>query len=59
MDARGHKQNYVRLAAFQSLFGFIDEPGVLSLVKSIQAAEEDEMIRQYQEYYISPYLENN
>ena len=57
--ASGHKQNYVRLAAFQSLFGFIDEAGVLTLVKSIQAAEEDEMIRQYQEYYISPYLENN
>ncbi|EPR68800.1 aminopeptidase [Cyclobacterium qasimii M12-11B] len=57
--ARVHKLNYVRLAAFQSLFGFIDEPGVLELVRSIQGGEKDEMIREYQEYYLSPYLNDN
>tara|TARA_R110001592_G_scaffold362545_1_gene676838 strand:+ start:119219 stop:121675 length:2457 start_codon:yes stop_codon:yes gene_type:complete len=57
--ARVNKLNYVRLAAFQSLFGFIDEPGVLELVRSIQGGEKDEMIREYQEYYLSPYLNDN
>jgi aminopeptidase N len=55
--ASDHRLNYVRLAAFQSLFGFIDDPGVLELVKSIQSEEKDEMIREYQDYYLSPYLE--
>ena len=55
--ASDHRFNYVRLAAFQSLFGFIDDPGVLELVKSIQSEEKDEMIREYQDYYLSPYLE--
>lgn len=55
--ASSHRLNYVRLAAFQSLFGFIDDPGVLELVKSIRLAEEDEMIRKFQDYYLTPYLE--
>ncbi|SEJ37960.1 aminopeptidase N [Cyclobacterium xiamenense] len=53
---REHPQNYVRLAAFQSLFGFIDEEGVLKQAKSLFAGEEDEMVRRYQEYYLEPYL---
>ena len=57
--AKVNKLNYVRLAAFQSLFGFIDEPGVLELVRTIQGGEKDEMIREYQEYYLSPYLNDN
>jgi len=59
MLAKVHKLNYVRLAAFQSLFGFIDEPGILELVMAIQGAEKDEMIREYQEFYLSPYLKGN
>ncbi|MFO7824406.1 MAG: M1 family metallopeptidase [Cyclobacterium sp.] len=54
---RRHPQPYVRLAAFQSLFGFIDDPGVLELVKSMLLAEKDEMVRRYESYYLEPYLE--
>lgn len=57
--ASTHKLNYVRLAAYQSLFGFIDDAGVLELAKSIQERETDEMVREYEEYYLSPYLEGN
>ncbi len=57
--ASTHKLNYVRLAAYQSLFGFIDDPGVLELAMAIQEKETDEMVREYEEYYLSPYLEGN
>ncbi len=54
---REHPLNYVRLAAFQSLFGFIDEEGVIELAKSLFTSEKDEMVRRYQEYYLEPYLD--
>ncbi|NHE57699.1 M1 family peptidase [Cyclobacterium sp. GBPx2] len=52
-----HALPYVRLAAFQSLFGFIDDEGVLDLAKALLLSEKDEMVRQYQKYYLEPYLE--
>ncbi|WP_375583858.1 hypothetical protein [Cyclobacterium xiamenense] len=52
---REHPQNYIRLAAFQSLFGFIDQEGVLKEAKSLLATEGDAMVRRYQEYYLEPY----
>lgn len=57
--ASTHKLSYVRLAAYQSLFGFIDDPGVLELAKGIQSKEMDEMVREYEAYYLSPYLDEN
>lgn len=53
---REHPLNYVRLAAFQSLFGFIDQEGVVAIAESLFASEKDEMVRRYQEYYLEPYL---
>mgnify|MGYP001628286292 FL=1 len=57
--ASTHKLSYVRLAAYQSLFGFIDDPGVLEMAKGIQSKEMDEMVREYEAYYLSPYLDEN
>ncbi len=54
-----HKANYIRLTAFQSLFGFIDEEGVLERVIEIHAQEEDEMVRNYQGFFLEPYLKEN
>lgn len=54
--SREHPLNYVRLAAFQSLFGFIDQEGVVKLAQSLFASEKDEMVRRYQGYYLEPYL---
>ncbi|WP_114751452.1 M1 family metallopeptidase [Pleomorphovibrio marinus] len=57
--AADHKANYIRLTAFQSLFGFIDEGDVLQRVIEIHANEEDEMVRNYQGFFLEPYLEEN
>lgn len=57
--AGGHRANYVRIAAFMGLFGFIDEPGVLELAKGIWQQETDELAKRYQEFFLSSYLEEN
>ncbi|MCC5939828.1 MAG: M1 family metallopeptidase [Lunatimonas sp.] len=57
--AGGHPANYIRLTAFQSLFGFIDEEGVLEQVVKIHAEESDELVRNYQQFFLEPYLEEN
>jgi aminopeptidase N len=57
--ASAHKANYVRIAAFMGLFGFIDEPGVLDKVKKIYAEEQDELAKRYEEFFLSTYLEEN
>ncbi|WP_209329912.1 M1 family aminopeptidase [Lunatimonas salinarum] len=54
-----HPANYIRLTAFQSLFGFIDEAGVLEEVLNLHAAESDELVRNYQRFFLEPYLEEN
>lgn len=52
-------QPYIRLAAFQSLFGFVDEEGVLDKLKKIYGQEADESIKSGEEYFIFPYLDEN
>lgn len=52
-----HKDNYVRVAAFQSLFGFIDDPGVLAKAMELYQMEKDELAKSYMKYYLTPYLE--
>jgi aminopeptidase N len=54
-----HPANYIRLTAFQSLFGFVDEEGVLARVVKIHAEETDELVRNYQQFFLEPYLEEN
>lgn len=54
-----NKANYIRAAAFQSLFGFIDEEGVLKKIKELYEKETDMEVKRYKEYYLSPYLEEN
>ncbi len=54
-----HQANYIRAAAFQSLFGFIDDPGVLDKIKDLYEKEVDEMAKRYKAYYLQPYLEEN
>ncbi|AFL84296.1 aminopeptidase N [Belliella baltica DSM 15883] len=51
--------NYIRAAAFQSLFGFVDEEGVLEKIKELYEKETDADAKRYKEYYLSPYLEKN
>lgn len=55
--AKEDKANYVRIGAFMGLFGFIDEPGVLDLAKEIYASEKDQLVRRYEEMYLSQYME--
>lgn len=55
--AKEHAANYVRLAAFQSLFGFIEEEGVLEMAESLWKEETDDTIKGYQFYYLEPYLD--
>jgi aminopeptidase N len=57
--AKSHRANYVRIAAFMGLFGFIDEEGVLEKAKEIWNNERDEMAKSYQEFFLSTYLEEN
>jgi aminopeptidase N len=57
--ASAHQANYVRIAAFMGLFGFIDEPGVLDKAKKIYAEEQDELAKKYEEFFLSTYLEEN
>lgn len=57
--AEDHPANYVRLTAFQSIFGFIDEGNILERVIKINQNESDELVRNYQEFFLEPYLEEN
>jgi aminopeptidase N len=57
--AKGHRANYIRIAAFMGLFGFIDEEGVLEKARDISKNEKDDMARQYQEFFLSNYPEEN
>jgi aminopeptidase N len=57
--AKDHPANYIRLTAFQSIFGFIDEGDILERVIKINQNESDELVRNYQEFFLEPYLEDN
>ena len=57
--ARNHYASYIRLAAFQALFGFIDEEGVLAKVREIHAAEQDEGVKEYQRFFLESYIEED
>jgi len=57
--AKDHPANYVRLTAFQSIFGFIDEGNILERVIKINQNETDDLVRSYQEFFLEPYLEGN
>lgn len=57
--AKDHPANYVRLTAFQSIFGFIDEENILERVIKINENESDELVRNYQEFFLEPYIEEN
>lgn len=57
--AKSHSASYVRLAAFQALFGFIDEEGVLAKVREIHAAEQEERVKEYQEFFLESYIEED
>ncbi|MCH7409625.1 M1 family metallopeptidase [Belliella sp. DSM 111904] len=54
-----HQANYIRAVAFQSMFGFVDDEGVLEKIKEMYTKEEDEKLRKYMEYYLEPYLDEN
>ena len=55
--AKDNKANYVRIAAFMGLFGFIDEPGVLEAAKEIYALETDELAKRYEEMFLSQFTD--
>lgn len=57
--ATDHSASYIRLAAFQALFGFIDEAGVLEKAKAIHAAEGDKMVKEYQSFFLESYIEED
>ena len=57
--AMDHSAGYVRLAAFQALFGFIDEEGVLAKAREIHAAEREEGIKEYQRFFLESYIEED
>ncbi|SNS37761.1 aminopeptidase N [Belliella buryatensis] len=54
-----HQANYIRAAAFQALFGFVDDPGVLEKIKDLYEKETDILAKRYKEYYLEPYLDEN
>jgi aminopeptidase N len=54
-----HQANYIRAAAFQALFGFVDDPGVLEKIKDLYEKETDVLAKRYKEYYLEPYLDEN
>ena len=54
-----HSINFIRVAAFQAIFGFIDEGEVLERAMKIYEMENDELVKKYMEFFISPYLNSN
>jgi aminopeptidase N len=57
--AKDHSASYVRLAAFQALFGFIDEEGVLAKAREIHALEREEKVKEYQRFFLESYTEED
>jgi aminopeptidase N len=57
--ARTHNANYVRIAAFMGLFAFIDDAGVVEKAKEIWTGEQDDSAKQYMEFFLSSYLDEN
>lgn len=55
--ASSNAAGYVRLAAFQALFGFIDEEGVVDMVRVLHDAEKDPKTKEYQGYFLESYAE--
>ncbi|QDH77759.1 M1 family metallopeptidase [Echinicola soli] len=54
-----HTASYVRFAAFQALFGFIDEEGVQVKINDIFDHEPDASIKNSEKYFLAPYQEEN
>ncbi|WP_194776466.1 M1 family metallopeptidase [Pararhodonellum marinum] len=50
--AKNHQAYYIRLGAFQSLFGFIDKKGIPEKVKNLYESETNELVKRYQEFYL-------
>ena len=57
--AKDHSASYIRLAAFQALFGFIDEAGVLEKARELHAAEGDKRVKEYQSFFLESYVEED
>lgn len=57
--AKDNSASYIRLAAFQALFGFIDEEGVLEKVRELNAVEKDEGVKEYQGFFLESYVEED
>ncbi|WP_215226266.1 M1 family aminopeptidase [Echinicola shivajiensis] len=57
--AENHDANYVRLAAFQALFGFVDDPGIQGKLKNVYLKEKDLETQKAEEYFLLPYLDEN
>ncbi|WP_200974330.1 M1 family metallopeptidase [Echinicola sp. 20G] len=57
--ASNHKDAYMRLAAFQTLFGFIDDEGVKEIVMRIYAEERDPEVKSAEDYFLAPYRDEN
>ncbi|GAB3645673.1 M1 family metallopeptidase [Echinicola sediminis] len=57
--AMKHRLPYVRLAAFQGLFGFIDDEGVLEKLEEIHENEKDPEIKKAEAYFLLPNFSEN
>ncbi|UCS93702.1 M1 family metallopeptidase [Echinicola marina] len=57
--AEDHSERYVRLAAFQALFGFVDDPGMQEKLKAVYLKEKDLETKKAEEYFLLPYLDKN
>lgn len=55
--AKDHPVSYIRLVAFQSLFGFVDDSKVLNEIMEIHQTESDERVRNYQQFFIEPFID--
>lgn len=55
--ALADSNGFIRLVAFQALFGFIDEEGVLEKVKFLHEAEKDPKNKEYQGFFLESYVE--
>ena len=50
--AEKHRANYIRIAAFTALFGFVDRAEVKEKVMEIYRQEEDVMAKRYMDYFL-------
>lgn len=57
--AESHRANYVRIAAYMGLFGFVDAEGVLERARGIWLEEEDVIAKRYMEFFLSSYMDEN